>query len=80
MESRIRKVLAENGNLRVDVRELTCSDDLFAAGLNSHASVNVMLALEDEFDVEFPDSAMKKFTFTSIDNLTKVLKELDSAG
>ena len=29
--------------------------DLYQAGMTSHASVNVMLALEGEFDVEFPD-------------------------
>ena len=34
--------------------------DLYAAGMTSHASVNVMLALEDAFDIEFPDELLTK--------------------
>ena len=30
-------------------------DDLYLLGLTSHATVNVMLALEDEFEIEFPE-------------------------
>ncbi|WP_188589116.1 acyl carrier protein [Gordonia jinhuaensis] len=44
--------------------------------LTSHASVNVMLALEDEFDVEFPDSMLRKATFASISNLSDALRQL----
>ena len=40
--------------------------DLFDAGMTSHASVNVMLALEDAFDFEFPETMLKKSTFESI--------------
>ena len=39
---------------------------LFAAGMTSHASVNVMLALEDAFDIEFSEQMLKKSTFESI--------------
>jgi acyl carrier protein len=34
--------------------------------MTSHASVNVMLALEDAFDIEFSESMLKKSTFESI--------------
>ena len=34
--------------------------------MSSHASVNVMLALEDSFDVEFPDSMLTRSAFASI--------------
>ena len=34
--------------------------------MTSHASVNVMLALEDAFDIEFAESMLKKSTFESI--------------
>ena len=40
--------------------------DLFDAGMTSHASVNVMLALEEAFDFEFPENMLKKSTFESI--------------
>ena len=55
MVEEIRKIVKEHGRLPVDVDELAVDADLYQAGMTSHASVNVMLALEDAFDVEFPD-------------------------
>ena len=66
MDEDIRKVLDEHGNLPVDVGTLRDEDDLYQAGLTSHASVNVMLALEDEFDIEFPESMLRRSTFESV--------------
>src|SRR5207248_2544465 len=50
----IRRVLADHARLAVDPASLTGTADLYEAGMSSHASVNVMLALEDAFDLEFP--------------------------
>ena len=66
MDETIRLVLAEHGRLAVDVDTITEHTDLFAAGMTSHASVNVMLALEDAFDIEFSEKMLKKSTFESI--------------
>jgi acyl carrier protein len=66
MEETIRLVLAEHGRLAVDPNAIDDSTDLFDAGMTSHASVNVMLALEEAFDFEFPESMLKKSTFESI--------------
>jgi acyl carrier protein len=64
--SAIREVLAQHARLPVDPATLELDDDLFEAGMSSHASVNVMLALEDSFDVEFPDSMLTRSAFASI--------------
>ena len=53
MDEKIRSILAEYGHLPFEVEKLRDEDDLYQAGMTSHASVNVMLALEDEFDVNF---------------------------
>ncbi len=66
MDETIRQVLTENGNLAVDAQSIDENADLFEAGMTSHASVNVMLALEDEFDIEFSESMLRKSTFESI--------------
>lgn len=66
MDEQIREVLAEHARLAVPIDTLADHADLFAAGLTSHASVTVMLALEDAFDVEFPEQLLKKSTFSSI--------------
>jgi acyl carrier protein len=66
MDETIREVLTEHGHLVVDVGTIDDQADLFAAGMTSHASVNVMLALEDAFDIEFAESMLRKSTFESI--------------
>jgi len=48
---RVREVVAAHGRLAVDVQTLLDSDDLYRAGMTSHASVNLMLALDDAFDI-----------------------------
>ena len=50
--------------------------DLYQAGMTSHASVNVMLALEGEFDVEFPDHMLKRSVFESITTIRMAIDEL----
>lgn len=76
MQELIRKVLNAHGRLTVDPEGVDSGADLYDLGLTSHASVNVMLALEDEFDVEFPDESLKKSTFASIDNIERVVASL----
>ena len=76
MTDQIRTVLKEHGRLPVDVDTLTDDADLFQAGMTSHASVNVMLGLEDAFDIEFPDSMLKRSVFESIASMRTALEEL----
>lgn len=73
---RIRRVLTEHGRLSVDVAALAAEADLYQAGMTSHASVNVMLALEGEFDVEFPDHMLKRGVFGSIGSIRAAIGEL----
>ncbi|MBH0119994.1 acyl carrier protein [Rhodococcus sp. CX] len=75
-EQAIRKILGEHGRLSVDSTAVERSADLYELGLTSHASVNVMLALEDAFDVEFPDELLRKSTFASVDAIHAALTEL----
>ena len=66
MTDKIRKILKDHGRLNKDALALEEKADLYQAGMTSHASVNVMLALEGEFDVEFPDHLLKRSVFESI--------------
>lgn len=75
----VRTVLAQHGRLSVDVMSLDSGADLYAAGLTSHASVNVMLALEDAFDVEFPDELLRRSTFESIRAIGAALTQVGAA-
>ena len=72
----IRRVLRDHARLPVDVDSLDDQADLFRAGMSSHASVNVMLALEDAFDIEFPDSMLKRSVFESVAGIDAAIQEL----
>jgi acyl carrier protein len=76
MTEEIRAVLKEHGRLSADATTLAEESDLYAAGMTSHASVNVMLALEAAFDIEFPDRMLKRSVFESIASIREAVKEL----
>lgn len=76
IEHQIRGVLRDHGRLGRDVGLLENSADLYQAGMTSHASVNVMLALEGAFDVEFPDHMLKRNVFSSIASIRSALGDL----
>ena len=77
-EPRIRQVLRDHGRLNKSVDELAPGSDLYQCGMTSHASVNVMLALESAFDVEFPDQMLKRSVFQSIDAIRDAVVQLTS--
>jgi acyl carrier protein len=76
LQDRVRQVLRAQKALRVDVDTLTPEADLFAAGLNSFASVDLMLAIEQTFDVVFPDEALTRRTFGSIASIAAAVERL----
>ena len=73
---RVRAVVATHGRLAVDVGTLMDDDDLYRAGLTSHASVNLMLALEDKFEVEFPDRMLRRGVFGTLASIKAAVEEL----
>ena len=72
----IRRILKEHARLSADPATLAADADLYQAGMTSHASVNVMLALEGEFDVEFPDHMLKRGVFESITAIGAAIEQL----
>ena len=72
----IRNVLQKHARLAVDVQTLDDLSDLYSAGLTSLTTVNVMLALEDQFNVEFSDSMLGRKTFQSIQSIYEAIEIL----
>lgn len=72
----VRTILSAQGRLSVPVDELTDTADLHGAGLTSLATVSLMLALEEHFDVEFPDALLSRKTFSSISALAAAIDAL----
>ena len=79
MEAEIREILSEHARLPVDMADLDDDADLYQAGMTSHASVSVMLALEDAFDIEFPEAMLRKATFESVSAISAALATLVGA-
>jgi acyl carrier protein len=69
----IREVLNSSARLAVDSTTLSDDDNLYQQGLTSHAVVNVLLGLEDAFDIELPDSLLRRDTFESVTSLRQAL-------
>jgi acyl carrier protein len=76
MDDEIRQILASHSRIPVDIATLSDDDELFEAGMTSHANVNVMLALEDAFDIEFPEAMLRRSTFSSIAAIRDAVTEL----
>jgi len=76
MQAKIRAALKQHGRMSLDALTLATTADLYEAGMTSHASVNVMLALEEAFEVEFPDHLLKRSVFASIEAISQALQEI----
>lgn len=72
----IREILQQHGRLPVGVDTLGDDSDLYNAGLTSLATVGLMLALEDEFEIEFPETMLSRKTFESIQAISEAVEEL----
>lgn len=76
MIDQIRQILEGHARLSVEIASLGDDADLYQAGMSSHASVNVMLALEDGFDIEFPDRMLRRSVFESVAAIAAAIGEL----
>ncbi|MCC2612695.1 acyl carrier protein [Neorhizobium petrolearium] len=76
MNETIRELLAKLGNLPVAMTELEDGADLYAAGLSSFASVQLMLGLEEAFDIEFPDNLLNRKSFASISVIEQTVSHI----
>ena len=62
--------------VRVPGATLGLDDDLPAVGLTSLATVDLMLAIEDRFGLEFPERMLNRRTFATLASLVAAVEEL----
>lgn len=77
---KIRDILSKHGRLSTPSGQLQDSSDLYNAGLTSLATVGLMLALEEEFDIEIPDNMLSRKTFGSINSILEMVEKLTAAS
>jgi acyl carrier protein len=66
MMEEIRQIVREHARLLVDVDTLSASDDLYQAGLTSHAFIELMMSLEEHFGIEFPERMLRRAAFENL--------------
>ena len=76
MKNAIREILREHARINHPLDTLPDDADLYRAGMTSHASVNVMLAIEGALDIEFPDYMLRRNVFASIESIHAAIEEL----
>jgi acyl carrier protein len=76
MIDRIRALLTGNPMIPIDFEKVSDNANLYDAGLTSFASVQLMLAIEEEFDIEFPEEKLTRRTFSSVANIAAAVSEL----
>src|SRR5688572_23499023 len=76
VEDRIRSVLRAQAQLQAQIETLDERASLYEAGMTSRASVAVMLALEGEFEIEFPDTMLRRDVFESVAAIRSAVLEL----
>ncbi len=80
MIDRVRALVSDHAGLATDVSSLAQDADLYRAGMSSFASVQLMLALEEAFDIEFPETMLSPRTFSSLSAIEAAVAQLTSTA
>jgi acyl carrier protein len=76
MEMQLRAILGDYSGLGDISYSIGMQENLWHLGMTSLASVQVMLALEASFGIEFPESKLRHATFSSIFAIMATIQEL----
>jgi acyl carrier protein len=75
----VREVVGQYAAILPNADTIGSDADLYAAGMTSFASVEVMLGLEERFGITFPRDVIQRATFLSIaamaDAVTAILEQ-----
>jgi acyl carrier protein len=74
LRDRIRTIVKDKVRIGAPFNALEDSTPLYQAGMTSYASVQLMLALENEFSLEFPDVMLSRDVFESIDSIANAIE------
>jgi acyl carrier protein len=69
----IRRAIDTKGNLRIPARDLAPRVNLYAAGLTPLAAIEVMIEIEQELRIVFPDQMLVRDSVASIEKIASCL-------
>ncbi|WP_233219568.1 acyl carrier protein [Micromonospora sp. RP3T] len=76
VEDRISALVLRFAQLDAAADALDPNTDLWDAGMSSMHSVSVMMAVEEEFGVEFTEGLLTRATFTSVASIARAVRKL----
>ena len=76
IEHRVKQVIIRTLSLEVDADEIDDEDALFGGGLgiNSMATIEIIVGLEEEFDIEVPDEELRVELFDSVQTMADYVR------
>lgn len=76
MINAIRRAIDKKGKLPLGAHLIAPWADLYEAGLTPFAAIQVMIEIEKELSIEFPDSMLNRESLASINSLYECLRKL----
>ena len=76
IEHRVKQVIIRMLSLEVDAEEIDDEDELFGGGLgiNSMATIEIIVGLEEEFGIEVPDEDLRVELFDSVQTMADYVR------
>ncbi len=76
IEHRVKQVIIRTLSLEVDAEEIDDEDELFGGGLgiNSMATIEIIVGLEEEFGIEVPDEDLRVELFDSVQTMADYVR------
>lgn len=78
-ERKLRNLIEKNAGLSTPISEISSSDDLTAFGVNSISYIKIVVAIEQEFGVEFDEVNLDFSMFKTINSLSEYIEEVTSS-
>jgi acyl carrier protein len=70
----VRSLVTKQLNLNGYSQDLRPDDNLWSLGMTSLTCLGLMLSIEDTFEIELPDEALKGATFRSINTISAAVE------
>lgn len=75
MIAKIKQLIDREAKLLLPAGDLTPRADLYRLGLTPYTAIRLLLAIESEFEVEFPRRLLNKTSMASIESIMACLRE-----
>lgn len=70
----VRSLVTKQLNLNGYSQDVRPDDNLWNLGMTSLTCLGLMLSIEDTFEIELPDEALKEATFRSINTISAAVE------